>query len=99
MTVPTVLATTARRNCRLCSASESRSVANSVDVMDFLRGTTGFVIPDLDAGLAGCRKSGILGPDMGYNARCVTRCGGTPDARGDVRGEALFSYLSCDARV
>jgi len=27
------------------------------------------------------KKSGILWPDMGYNARCVTRCGGTSDAR------------------
>src|SRR6266849_4978505 len=26
--------------------------------------------------LAGCGKSGILGPDMGYTARWVTRCGG-----------------------
>ena len=31
--------------------------------------------------LAGCGKSGILGPDMGYNPRCVTRCGGPSDAR------------------
>src|SRR6267378_1502011 len=31
--------------------------------------------------LTGCGKSGILWPDMGYNARCVTRCGGTSDAR------------------
>src|SRR6266849_3262345 len=31
--------------------------------------------------LAGCGKSGILGPDMGYTARWVTRCGGTSDAR------------------
>ena len=31
--------------------------------------------------LAGCGKSGILGPDMGYYTRCVTRCGGASDAR------------------
>src|SRR6266481_549237 len=34
-----------------------------------------------EPGLTGCGKSGILGPDMGYNARCVTRCRGTSDAR------------------
>src|SRR5216683_3295934 len=36
--------------------------------------------------LTGCGKSGILGPDMGYNARCVTRCGGTADAEDCGRG-------------
>src|SRR5437667_9502763 len=31
--------------------------------------------------LAGCGKRGILGRDMGYYTRCVTRCGGASDAR------------------
>ena len=49
--------------------------------------------------LAGCGKSGIIGPDIGYNPRCVTRCGGRPMRGGDARTEALFSYLSCETRV
>src|SRR6516162_828430 len=36
--VPTVLATIARRNCRLCSASESWLIAIPVVVIRFLRG-------------------------------------------------------------
>jgi phosphoketolase len=31
--------------------------------------------------LAGCGKSAALLPDIGYNSRCVTRCGGKSDAR------------------
>ena len=37
--------------------------------------------------------------DLGYNPYCVTRCGGRPMRGGDLRSEALFSYLSCEARV
>src|SRR6266446_9255068 len=52
MTVPTVLATTARRSCRLCSASESRSVAISVDVIGFPPWNDPFLLfPHLRAGL------------------------------------------------
>src|SRR5580693_7143193 len=49
--------------------------------------------------LAGCGKSRILQRDLGYNPHCVTRCGGRPMRGGDLRSEALFSYLSCEARV
>src|SRR6266436_4959883 len=45
------------------------------------------------------RKSRPIGPDLGYNSRCVTRCGGRPMRGWDVRSEALFSYVSCEARV
>src|SRR6201987_2681669 len=31
--------------------------------------------------LTGCGKSRFIGPRFGYNPRCVTRCGGRPDAR------------------
>src|SRR6266403_1067363 len=36
---------------------------------------------------------------MAYNPRCVTRCWGRPMRGGDARTEALFSYVSCEARV
>ena len=49
--------------------------------------------------LTGCGKSGILGPDMAYNPRRVTRCGGRPMRGWDARSEGLFSYVSCEARV
>src|SRR6202047_5350545 len=45
------------------------------------------------------RKKWHFGPDIGYNPRCVARCGGRPMRGGDVRGGALFSYVSCEARV
>ena len=49
--------------------------------------------------LTGCGKSRSIGPDFGYNPRCVTRCGGRPMRGWDARSEALFSYVSCEARV
>src|SRR5215467_1585133 len=49
--------------------------------------------------LTGSGKSPLIGPDIGYNPRCVTRCGGRPMRGGDAKGEALFSYVSCEARV
>src|SRR5690348_15910904 len=49
--------------------------------------------------LAGCGKSRILEPDIGYNACCVAICGGRPMRCGDVRSGALFGYVSCEARV
>src|SRR5690349_15020211 len=46
------------------------------------------------------KKWVLLGePDMAYNRRCVTRCWGRPMRGGDARTEALFSYVSCEARV
>src|SRR5258708_35611560 len=50
--------------------------------------------------LTGCGKSGILGPDMGYDGRCVTRCGGTSDARWRCQGRGavqLFELRSPSA--
>src|SRR5712671_6733352 len=50
--------------------------------------------------LTGCGKSGMFRPDMGYNARCVTRCGGTSDAwwRCQERGAVqLFELRSAGA--
>src|ERR1700739_715919 len=49
--------------------------------------------------LTGCGKSRILERDLGYKPHRVTRCGGRPMRGGDLRSEALFSYLSCEARV
>jgi hypothetical protein len=40
--------------------------------------------------LAGCGKSGILGPDMGYNPRCVTRCGGTVRCAVEMSGARRY---------
>ena len=36
---------------------------------------------------------------LGYNPRYVTRCGGRPMRGWDARSDALFSYVSCEARV
>src|SRR6516162_7227606 len=51
------------------------------------------------AALAGCGKSRPIGRDIGYNPRRVTRCGGRPMRGWDTRSDALFSYVSCEARV
>jgi hypothetical protein len=47
----------------------------------------------------GCGKVSRSRASIGYNPRCVTRCGGRPMRGGDVRSEGLFSYVSCEARV
>jgi transposase len=44
-------------------------------------------------------KGRDCGQDIVYNGGCVTRCWGTSDARWDAKTEALFSYVSCEARV
>ena len=49
--------------------------------------------------LTGCGKSRPIGRDIGYNPRRVTRCGGRPMRGWDTRSDALFSYVSCEARV
>jgi transposase len=45
------------------------------------------------------RKKSRHWPDLGYNPRRVTRCGGRPMRGWDERSDALFSYVSCEARV
>ena len=52
-----------------------------------------------EVALAGCGKSRLLARDLGYNPHCVTRCGGRPMRGWDLRSDALFSYVSCEARV
>src|SRR5262249_23450250 len=49
--------------------------------------------------LAGSGKSRPFGQILGHNRRRVTRCGGRPMRGWDAKSDALFSYVSCEARV
>src|ERR1700747_2262923 len=49
--------------------------------------------------LAGCGKSRVIVQILRYSLVCVTRCGGRPMRGWDERSDALFSYVSCEARV
>src|SRR6516162_4582545 len=59
----------------------------------------GRLVGTFEPALAGCGKSRPIGRDIGYNPRRVTRCGGRPMRGWDTRSDALFSYVSCEARV
>src|ERR1700758_1734166 len=45
------------------------------------------------------RKKSVIGQILRYDLGCVTRCGGRPMRGWDERSDALFSYVSCEARV
>jgi transposase len=76
-----------------------RTEIQDLGFADFDLGLIGFEPDRLEDILTGCGKRAFWGQILGYNPRCVARCGGRPMRGGDVRSEALFSYVSCEARV